>query len=167
MGHVEGGVVVILSVWLQLMFAKAGCVKDNVLLCTDGALFPSLHTNTPTHTQERAKCYTPEKHAEIALDPYNFRPPGGESPNDVETRVRAFIDQVVLPACEVNGPPALVVGHGFAFKTLVRSLLGAAPGVTRNIHLDNTALVDVLCRPAGVPDSKGRVSQQDTWYILR
>lgn len=78
-----------------------------------------------------------------------------------------YLTGTVLPQCADGGPPALVVGHGFAFKTVLRALLSASPSMTRNVHLDNTGLIELACRPAGVPDSKGRVADKDTWYILR
>lgn len=78
-----------------------------------------------------------------------------------------YLVATVLPECADQGPPALVVGHGFAFKTVLRALLGASPWMTRNVHLDNTGLIELACRPAGVPDSKGRVADTHTWYILR
>lgn len=58
----------------------------------------------------------PETVARIDSDPYHFAPPGGESQCQVETRIHDYITKHVLPKIPVGGPPAIIVGHGYAIK---------------------------------------------------
>ena len=61
--------------------------------------------------------------AEIARDPANFSPPGGESLRDVENRMMGFIRTEVLPRVQRDGPPGIVVSHGLAIKWSVRGMV--------------------------------------------
>ena len=115
--------------------------------------------------QPRGECYTPTALASIAANPTGFAPPGGESQATVEARMVAHVTECVLPTAVPGGPPAIVVGHGLAIKTLLRAVTGAdaASFAARNFALDNTGIVEVAWDGGAV--AEGRV--RDAWHVLR
>ncbi|KAI3437943.1 hypothetical protein D9Q98_000387 [Chlorella vulgaris] len=113
----------------------------------------------------RRECFPPELIASFAADPwgvaYNFAPPRGESQRQVEVRMLAFLQQQVLPQL-LPHQQAVVVGHGMAFKCLLRGLLGSVPTMTRNIALGNTSVTEI-----GFVPGKGSNASSGEWHILR
>lgn len=55
----------------------------------------------------------------IAADPFTFAAPGGESQQELEARICAFVHRQLLPSLQYGGPPAVVVTHGLAIKWCV------------------------------------------------
>lgn len=90
----------------------------------------------------RSLCYTPEVLQQIESDCLNFAPPRGESQKQVEERMMNFIYDVVIPSIP-SGGIALIFGHGFAFKTVLRHILDSEPRQTRNIGLHNTGIIEL------------------------
>jgi ribonuclease H / adenosylcobalamin/alpha-ribazole phosphatase len=66
-----------------------------------------------------------------------LRPPGGESFDEVTTRVRRARDRIVA---EHGTGTVLVVSHVTPIKTLLRLALGAGAGVLFRLHLDLASL---------------------------
>ncbi len=55
---------------------------------------------------------------------WQFRPPGGESYQDGETRVASLIEEILVPA---DREAVLVVGHASVNRVLIKLLLGLDP----------------------------------------
>jgi hypothetical protein len=51
----------------------------------------------------------------------------------VEQRMLACLQNIVLPSLTVGGPPAVVVSHGFAIKCTLRGILQSNPAMTRKV----------------------------------
>jgi probable phosphoglycerate mutase len=125
----------------------------------------------------RSECYCPENLAIIEANTQTFAPPGGESQLQVEQRMVAFIEEVVKPAAakaREQGLPAVVVGHGLAFKTLLRHVLDSDPRMSRKIVLHNTAVTELGWVEsekgdggAGLPGGGGTGGLQAGWHVLR
>lgn len=114
----------------------------------------------------RSECYCPENLAIIEANAHTFAPPGGESQLQVEQRMVAFVEEVVKPAAaaaSATGLPAVVVGHGLAFKTLLRHVLDSDARMSRKITLHNTAVTEL----GWVPPDGGGAGLQPGWHVLR
>lgn len=109
----------------------------------------------------RSMCYTESVLEQIESDCHNFAPPNGESQKQVEARMINFLHNDVCPSIPRNGA-ALVFGHGLAFKTTLRYILDSDPRHTRNIGLDNTGIIELMCT-CDDADNINRYS----WRVLR
>ena len=88
----------------------------------------------------RAQVYTPEAVKEIDSMNGQFCPPNGESQMMVEERMF----EVVRELLNRKGPvTAAMVGHGTAFKCLLRRIMGFPPTLTYKIALDNASITQV------------------------
>lgn len=105
--------------------------------------------------QIRKEIYTPELLSIVRSDPYDFRPPGGESQRDVETRMYAWLDEIVEKHNQDDKHVHIgAFTHGFAIKTLVRGILQSSPIMTYRTIIHNTSMT-VLYR------------ENDMWFIDR
>ncbi|MDR2650965.1 MAG: histidine phosphatase family protein [Prevotellaceae bacterium] len=86
----------------------------------------------------RAEFYTPECQATILADNRNFKAPGGESQKDVEERMLQFIDEMILQPYDTGS--FLIVGHGNAFKCLLRGILDFSQPMVFKLLIDNVSL---------------------------
>lgn len=86
----------------------------------------------------RSKIYTPEQLAEINSNQWLFTPPNGESQKEVEERMLAFISSEILS--EHTEGNFLIVGHGIAFKCILRGILGISSQMAYKLSIDNTSL---------------------------
>ena len=109
----------------------------------------------------RADCYTPANLALIAADTHGFAAPGGESQLAVEERMMRHLLGAVLEAAPPGRAPALVVGHGMAFKCVLRPILGSDARMSRKIALHNTAITEIGWVAAGAGGGL-----QPGWHIL-
>lgn len=82
--------------------------------------------------------YTPEMIRRLDRENPFFRPPGGESQNDVEQRMTDFIKDGILDRYEDGN--FLVVGHGVAFKCFIRGVLGSDARMTHKLGIDNLSV---------------------------
>jgi len=89
--------------------------------------------------QHRNIVYTKEVLDVLAVDPWTFAPPNGESPKQVEERMVRFFNSHVVPLSQTSTSVA-VFGHGYAFKTLLRHILEFSPLYTHKIHIHNTSI---------------------------
>lgn len=100
--------------------------------------------------QVRKDIYTPDQLSIVRSDPYDFRPPGGESQRDVETRMYAWLNEVVETYDRADKQVSVgAFTHGFAIKTLVRGILQSSPIMTYRTIIHNTSLT-VLYRENGM-----------------
>jgi len=103
----------------------------------------------------RDQVYTKDVIANIERDPMNFKPPNGESLQEVEHRIYDFIDQKILKndlrniytkktsdgdkACVIH---ISIVGHGTALKCFMRKVLGADGGLIWQHIVENTSITE-------------------------
>ncbi len=85
----------------------------------------------------REEIYTSETLAKIRADPWEFRPPQGESQRDVEERMYRWMKQTALP---VHDGVIAVFTHGMAIKCLLRKILDFDSKMTYKLEIDNTAI---------------------------
>lgn len=86
----------------------------------------------------RSEIYTPEQLVEINSNQWLFTPPNGESQKEVEERMLAFISSEILS--EHTEGNFLIVGHGIAFKCLLRGILDISSQMAYRLSIDNTSL---------------------------
>lgn len=86
----------------------------------------------------RFEIYTPEQLTEINSNQWLFTPPNGESQKEVEERMLAFISSEILS--EHTEGNFLIVGHGIAFKCLLRGILDISSQMAYKLSIDNTSL---------------------------
>lgn len=86
----------------------------------------------------RPEIYTPEQLAKINANQWLFTPPNGESQKEVEERMLAFISFEILDKHTEGN--FLIVGHGIAFKCLLRGILGISSQMAYKLSIDNTSL---------------------------
>lgn len=86
----------------------------------------------------RSEIYTPEQLAEINSNQWLFTPSNGESQKEVEERMLAFISSEILS--EHTEGNFLIVGHGIAFKCLLRGILDISSQMAYRLSIDNTSL---------------------------
>lgn len=92
----------------------------------------------------RTDVYTPEVKEAIKKDPWNFRPPHGESLKDTEERMYAFVEQNLLNRDILeNNFSASIFSHGLAIRCLLRNILDSSPGMTYKIVTDNTSITEL------------------------
>jgi broad specificity phosphatase PhoE len=106
--------------------------------------------------KDRSKTYTKEVIDQINADVWNFSPPNGESQHQVEERMLDFVTSVVRPLWAENKKEqhVVVMGHGLAFKCLLRGILNFDAENTTRIQLENTSITEL-----GLND-KG-------WHLIR
>ncbi|MDR1330702.1 MAG: histidine phosphatase family protein, partial [Tannerella sp.] len=97
----------------------------------------------------RNEIYTPKRLAEIKANPWHFKAPGGESQKETEERMLIFIERNIIRPY-VDGC-FLLIGHGVAFRCLLRGILGIKPEMVYRILIDNVSL------------SKLRYDRSDGW----
>ncbi|MDR2950284.1 MAG: histidine phosphatase family protein [Prevotella sp.] len=99
----------------------------------------------------RSEIYTPERLAEINSNQWIFKAPNGESQREVEERMMSFIENnIVSQYSEGN---FLIVGHGMAFKCLLRGILGISSQMAYKLLIDNVSL------------TKLRYDSNNGWYL--
>ena len=99
----------------------------------------------------RSEIYTSERLAEINSNQWLFKAPNGESQKEVEERMLYFIENnIVSQYSEGN---FLIVGHGIAFKCLLRGILGISSQMAYKLLIDNVSL------------TKLRYDSEDGWHL--
>jgi alpha-ribazole phosphatase/probable phosphoglycerate mutase len=67
----------------------------------------------------------------------DYRPPGGESVNDISKRIHNFTKQILKTN---SGKSILLVSHGVALRILVGSFLGTPPEQLERLRMKNASL---------------------------
>eukprot|EP01087_Luapelamoeba_hula_P009847 TRINITY_DN2574_c1_g1_i7.p1 TRINITY_DN2574_c1_g1~~TRINITY_DN2574_c1_g1_i7.p1 ORF type:complete len:235 (-),score=47.50 TRINITY_DN2574_c1_g1_i7:44-748(-) len=85
---------------------------------------------------------------EYLRDPYHFRLPGGESEEEVEHRMLAFLNKEVIPelqeAWSSNKPHTVALfSHGCALRCLLRGIFGWDATAVR-LELANTSVTELI-----------------------
>jgi broad specificity phosphatase PhoE len=78
----------------------------------------------------------------------DYRPPGGESANDVNRRVQKFIKKILQ---KDKGKLILLVSHGVTIRILIAALLGNPPKYLNDIRFKNASLALVEIRGDKAP----------------
>ncbi|MDH6303989.1 broad specificity phosphatase PhoE [Parabacteroides sp. PF5-5] len=86
----------------------------------------------------RSDIYTVEQLAEINANQWLFKPPNGESQKEVEERMLAFLSSEILEKYTEGN--FLIVGHGVAFKCLLRNILGISSQMAYKLMIENVSL---------------------------
>ena len=101
--------------------------------------------------QLRSKIYTEKQLIEINSNQWLFKAPNGESQKEVEERLLNYIYEKILSSYS-NGN-FLIVGHGVAFKCLLRGILDISSKMAFKIAIDNASL------------TKLHYDKQQGWYL--
>lgn len=94
----------------------------------------------------RKDVWTAEEVARLKQDPMNHRLPGGESIREVQSRMRAHLEEVF----QTEAKTSLVIGHGLA----IRALAGAIGGLSHQeiifgLKTPNCSLTQIDCAEDG------------------
>lgn len=134
----RGGIAAVVSSPLQRAHDTASAaakalaldvIVDDDLIETDFGAWEGL-------TFLQASQADPELHRRWLRDTA-VRPPGGESFDEVHTRVRRARDRIVA---DFAGSTVLVVSHVTPIKTMLRIALDAGPAMLYRLHLDLASL---------------------------
>lgn len=82
--------------------------------------------------------------AEQGGDPFDHRPPGGESMQDVWDRISAIVDEI-----DTASEALAIVTHGGSLSVLLAQLLRANGATSRSFRFGNTALTELDRHPDG------------------
>lgn len=77
-------------------------------------------------------------------DPFDHRPPGGESMHDVWDRLRSFIEQI-----ESEREPFAVVTHGGSSALFLAQIVRGTGATARAFRFGNTAITELERHPDG------------------
>ncbi|MDR1098653.1 MAG: histidine phosphatase family protein [Tannerella sp.] len=88
--------------------------------------------------KKRSEIYTPERLAEINSAQWLFKAPNGESQKEVEERMSGFISDEILKKYPAGD--FLILGHGVAFKCLLRGILGISSQMAYKLQIENASL---------------------------
>lgn len=134
----RGGVDVVLSSPLRRAYdtASAAATALGLTVAVDDDLIETDFGAWEGLTFAEARERDPELHGRWLRDT-SLRPPGGESFDDVEERIRRVRKRI---AAEHSGATVLVVSHVTPIKTLLRLALDAGSGILHRLHLDLASL---------------------------
>jgi probable phosphoglycerate mutase len=99
----------------------------------------------------REEIYTPERLAEINSNQWLFKAPGGESQKEVEERMLHFIEHNILN--QYSTGKFLIIGHGIAFKCLLRGILEITTQVAYKLLIENASM------------TKLRFDMEKGWFV--
>lgn len=91
-------------------------------------------------TWSEAEQREPEVARSWVENPASFRPPGGESFDDVISRVGRFLEAL---ASYADRSPALVVAHGGSIRAMLYLLLGLSPYDGPWLRTDNCGVTEI------------------------
>ena len=88
-------------------------------------------------TYEEVNAYHPALLFTESWNYPDYRPPGGESVNDIKKRVVNFTNNILK---KHRGKSVLIVSHGVALRILIGSFLGTPPEQSVGLRLKNASL---------------------------
>ncbi|GBG29614.1 Fructose-2,6-bisphosphatase TIGAR [Hondaea fermentalgiana] len=103
----------------------------------------------------RRECYTAQAMDAIWEDPRNFKAPGGESKQELETRILEALHEMTDPTLGCR--TVAIFGHGIAFKCFLRWLNDGSWASSHSVQLDNTGIIRV--------DRVATHNQPDAWKL--
>jgi probable phosphoglycerate mutase len=134
----RGGIAAVVSSPLQRCYetATAAAKALGLDVAVDDDLIETDFGGWEGLTFSEAAERDPDLHRRWLRDT-STEPPGGESFDHVNTRVRQVRDRIVA---EHDGSTVLVVSHVTPIKMLLREALDAGPGILYRLHLDLASL---------------------------
>jgi broad specificity phosphatase PhoE len=96
-------------------------------------------------TLEEIQVRYPEEWEERISNPYNYRPPGGETLTDMAARVGPFLD--ALSALE--GRRIAIVSHGVMGRVIIRHFLNLKPNEIVKVRFPNDVIYRLDITPEG------------------
>jgi broad specificity phosphatase PhoE/ribonuclease HI len=134
----RGGIAAVISSPLQRCHdtATAAAKALGLDVAVDDDLIETDFGGWEGLTFSEAAEHDPELHSRWLRDT-STEPPGGESFDEVNQRVRRARDRVVA---DHGGSTVLVVSHVTPIKMLLREALDAGPGILYRLHLDLASL---------------------------
>jgi broad specificity phosphatase PhoE len=88
----------------------------------------------------RTEIYTPETTAIISQNPWEFKPPQGESQRDVEERAWGYLEEHILSKTWQPQDIVAVFAHGIVIKCIIKRMLSSNPAMTWKINIENTSI---------------------------
>lgn len=137
----------------DIQFDKVFCsIANRTRQTLDIILSQANITNNPiTYSEEiqelsqgdwegklRSEIYTTERLAEINSNQWLFKAPNGESQKEVEERMMSFIENNIIS--QYSEGNFLIVGHGMAFKCLLRGILDIPSKMAYKLLIDNVSM---------------------------
>ena len=116
-------------------------------LITDNALRERQFGELEGKTYEEINAYHPSLLFNASWNFPNYRPPGGESVNDIKTRVSAFAQNILK---KNQGKSILIVSHGVTLRILIGTFIGVPPEQLTQLRIKNAALT-VIEISNGIP----------------
>jgi len=116
-------------------------------IITDNALRERRFGELEGKTYKEINAYHP---ALLFHESWNFphyRPPDGESVNDIKIRVSAFAQKMLK---ENQGKSFLIVAHGVTLRILIGSFIGIPPDQLTGVRIKNAALT-IIEISKGIP----------------
>ncbi|OBF16765.1 bifunctional RNase H/acid phosphatase [Mycobacterium sp. ACS4331] len=134
----RGGISAVISSPLQRAHdtATAAAKALGLTVAVDDDLIETDFGSWEGKTFAEAHEADPDVHTRWLRDT-SVTPPGGESFDDVHTRVRRARNRIIA---EHGESTVLVVSHVTPIKTLLRMALDAGPGILYRLHLDLASL---------------------------
>ncbi|BBZ33111.1 bifunctional RNase H/acid phosphatase [Mycolicibacterium confluentis] len=134
----RGGISAVISSPLQRAYdtAAAAAKALGLEVAVDDDLIETDFGSWEGKTFSEAHEADPDVHTRWLRDT-SVTPPGGESFDDVHTRVRRARNRIIA---EHGESTVLVVSHVTPIKTLLRMALDAGPGILYRLHLDLASL---------------------------
>lgn len=147
----------------DIQFDKVYCSIANRTCQTLDLILPQAQiTNSPIIYSEeiqelsqgdwegklRSEIYTPEQLAEINSNQWLFKAPNGEPQKEVEERMLSFIEKNITD--QYSDGKFLIVGHGMAFKCLLRGILCISSQMAYKLSIDNVSFTKLhFCKENG------------------
>lgn len=97
----------------------------------------------------RLEVYNPEMLAIINQNPWEFKPPQGESQRDVEERAWGYLEENVFSRTWQPEDLVAVFAHGIVIKCIIKRFLSSSPAMTWRINIENTSLTTFHLRENG------------------
>jgi broad specificity phosphatase PhoE len=92
-----------------------------------------------------AETFAPDLRRRLRTDPqfsYTFRPPGGESPRDVEERMVQTMTDDILAHSDIHR--AAVISHGVAIRAYLRHCLNLDPSWIYRMTIENASVTRLV-----------------------
>jgi broad specificity phosphatase PhoE len=88
-------------------------------------------------THEEYDTFHPKLNWEVSWSYPDFRPPGGESLNDVHSRAKTVTDEIIR---KHKGKTVLLVSHGVTIRLLIGAIVGTPIANLRMYEMGNASL---------------------------
>jgi len=99
--------------------------------------------------KKKKEVYTPAAWKAFRENPWELRPPNGESQKDTEERMSKFVEEEILQlldeaSCDGNVINVAIFGHALAFRCLLRFIMNFPPSDTLSVRIDNCSITELV-----------------------